>query len=75
MPVLVTGIHVLLSLGCKDVDGRVKPGQDEFVVPPAFLFGNPARGHRSFTIPAYGESRLKRGSLRLKLRWGGVRVA
>jgi hypothetical protein len=41
----------------------------------AFLFGNPARGHRSFTNPAYGESRLKRGSLRLKLRWGGVRVA
>jgi hypothetical protein len=37
----------------------------EFVAPPAFLFGNPARGHRSFTIPAYGESRLKRVSLRL----------
>ena len=25
--------------------------------------------HRSFTNPAYGESRLKRGLLRLKLRW------
>jgi hypothetical protein len=46
------------------MDCRVKPGNDEFVVLPAFLFGNPARGHRSFTIAAYGESRLKRGSLR-----------
>ena len=31
---------------------------------PAFLFRNPARGHRSFTIPVYGESRLKCVSLR-----------
>jgi hypothetical protein len=43
------------------MDCRVKPGNDE----AAFLFGNPTRGHRSFTIRAYGESRLKRVSLRL----------
>jgi hypothetical protein len=33
-PIVITGlvpvIHVLLSLaGCKDVDGRVKPGHDD----------------------------------------------
>jgi hypothetical protein len=29
MPGLVPGIHVLLFCGCKDVDGRDKPGHDE----------------------------------------------
>ena len=29
MPGLVPGIHVLLHLGRKDVDGRDKPGHDE----------------------------------------------
>jgi hypothetical protein len=29
MPGLVPGIHVLLQLGKKDVDGRDKPGHDE----------------------------------------------
>jgi hypothetical protein len=29
MPGLVPGIHVLLHLSKKDVDGRVKPGHDE----------------------------------------------
>ena len=28
MPGLVPGIHVFLSRGTKDVDGRVKPGHD-----------------------------------------------
>ena len=28
MPGLVPGIHVLLAMGTKDVDGRVKPGHD-----------------------------------------------
>jgi hypothetical protein len=31
MPGLVPGIHVLLLLGRKDVDGRDRPGHDEFV--------------------------------------------
>jgi hypothetical protein len=30
MPGLVPGIHVLLSSMTKDVDGRDKPGHDEF---------------------------------------------
>jgi hypothetical protein len=29
MPGLVPGIHVFLSPGTKDVDGRGKPGHDE----------------------------------------------
>jgi hypothetical protein len=29
MPGLVPGIHVLISCGWKDVDGRDKPGHDE----------------------------------------------
>jgi len=29
MPGLVPGIHVFVSLGDKDVDGRDKPGHDE----------------------------------------------
>ncbi len=29
MPALVAGIHVLLEIGKKDVDGRDKPGHDE----------------------------------------------
>jgi hypothetical protein len=29
MPGLVPGIHVLLHLGKKDVDGRDEPGHDE----------------------------------------------
>jgi hypothetical protein len=29
MPGLVPGIHVLLVIGTKDVDGRDKPGHDE----------------------------------------------
>jgi len=28
MPGLVPGIHVLLIIGCKYVDGQVKPGHD-----------------------------------------------
>ena len=28
MPGLVPGIHVLLMMNCKDVDGRDKPGHD-----------------------------------------------
>jgi hypothetical protein len=31
MPGLVPGIHVLLSVSKKDVDGRVKPGHDEMI--------------------------------------------
>ena len=31
MPGLVPGIHVFLSFGGKDVDGRDKPGHDEDV--------------------------------------------
>jgi hypothetical protein len=50
------------------MDGRVKPGQTRIDSGVCIL-------HRSFTNPAYGESRLKRVLLRLKLRWGGVRVA
>jgi hypothetical protein len=34
MPGLVPGIHDLLSLVTKDVDGRVKPGHDEFGTSP-----------------------------------------
>ena len=30
MPGLVPGIHVLLSRGAKNVDGRDKPGHDDF---------------------------------------------
>jgi hypothetical protein len=30
MPGLVPGIHVLLSCAPKDVDGRDKPGYDEY---------------------------------------------
>jgi hypothetical protein len=30
MPGLVPGIHVLLGYDTKDVDGRDKPGHDEF---------------------------------------------
>jgi hypothetical protein len=30
MPGLVPGIHVFLSLSKQDVDGRVKPGHDDF---------------------------------------------
>jgi hypothetical protein len=29
MPALVAGIHVLISFGTKDVDGRDKPGHDD----------------------------------------------
>jgi hypothetical protein len=35
MPGLVPGIHDLLSLVTKDVDGRDKPGHDEFGTSPA----------------------------------------
>jgi hypothetical protein len=30
MPGLVPGIHVFAALSKKDVDGRVKPGHDEW---------------------------------------------
>jgi hypothetical protein len=33
MPALVAGIHVFLSGQAADVDGRVKPGHDDTVVP------------------------------------------
>src|SRR6266436_1116496 len=37
---------------------------------PAFLFGTPFRGHCSFTIPHYGESRLRHVLLQgVVLRW------
>jgi hypothetical protein len=32
MPGLVPGIHVLLSFGRQDVDGRDKPGHDERIM-------------------------------------------
>ncbi len=40
MPGLVPGIHVLLSLGGKNVDGRDKPGHD----------GGPTARSRAFVI-------------------------
>jgi hypothetical protein len=40
MPGLVPGIHAFLSCGTKDVDGRDKPGHDEFLrTQPVFFFG------------------------------------
>ena len=48
MPGLVPGIHVLL--GCnKDVDGRDKPGHDEFGTSPAMTMLS-----RAFDAPSAG---------------------
>jgi hypothetical protein len=54
MPGLVPGIHVLTVLQQEDVDGRVKPGHDEYVNcrgRSANLFIAAALAHSSFTIP------------------------
>jgi hypothetical protein len=48
------GIHVFLAASTRSVDGRDKPGHNEYLVPirTAFLFSAiRPRGHRSFTIP------------------------
>jgi hypothetical protein len=59
MPGLVPGIHVLLTCGPKDVDGRGKPGHDERVLlprPPSLHFESSrpppsGRPHRIQKLP------------------------
>ena len=51
MPGLVPGIHVLLSLSKKDVDGRVKPGHDDVGSQFAGCFIASSRSARRKILP------------------------